>query len=148
MTGVKLLAAMKEGREWAIRARVSCKCLAANVPCEASCTHEWIPHSGHAAPQVAAHMAHAALSAAANQLCPGGHSMALAALSIAKCSALPCRLHHAFTMQAQVAELKDVKGDAAKFEACAKAAHELLAEGEKLKVKMEAEMEALKVGCA
>lgn len=49
-------------------------------------------------------------------------------------------------MQAQVAELKDVKGDAVKFEACAKAAHELLAEGEKLKVKMEAEMEALKVG--
>lgn len=112
----------------------------------ASCTHEWVPHSVHAAPQVAARMAHAALSAAANQLCSGRHSMALAALSIVRSSALPCRLHHACTMQAQVAELKDVKGDAVKFEACAKAAHELLAEGEKLKVKMEAEMEALKVG--
>jgi hypothetical protein len=66
VTGVKLLSAMKEGREWAIRAR------------------------------------------------------------------------------AQVAELKDVKGDAPKFEECAKKAHELLAEGEKLRVKMDAEMEALK----
>lgn len=48
-------------------------------------------------------------------------------------------------MQAQVAELKDVKADPAKFEECAKKAHELVAEGETLRVKMDAEMDALKV---
>ena len=60
----------------------------------------------------------------------------------------PYKHEHAilFTaLQAQVAELKEVKGDAEKFEECARKAHELLAEGEKLRVKMDPEMEALRV---